>query len=122
MNAVEEGDTLPEAQGPGLFARYIQVFFSPDALFQELRTRPNWVGAALLSAGLLAVGIMLLPPDLLLATIREQALSQGQPLPQGFEDLAGVFRYVGGAAAFVFWPIGLAVYAAPMFPNLSSLR
>ena len=111
MNAVGEENTLSEAQVPGLFARYIQVFFSPDALFRELRARPNWVGAALLGAGLLAVGVMMLPPDLLLATIREQALAQGQPVPQSFEDLAGVFRYVGGAAAFVFWPIGLAVYA-----------
>jgi hypothetical protein len=111
MNAVEEGDTNPEAQGPGLFARYIQVFFSPDALFQELRARPVWVGAVLLSSGLVAAGVMLLPPDLMLATLRERSLASGQPLPQGFEDLEGVFRYITGAATFVFWPLILAMYA-----------
>jgi len=111
MNAVEEGDTSPEAKGPGLFARYIPVFFSPDALFQELRARPYWVGAALLSAGLVAAGVMILPPELMLATLREQSLASGQPLPAGFADLEGVLRYITGAATFVFWPLILAMYA-----------
>ena len=111
MNAVEEGDTNPEVQGPGLFSRYVQVFFSPDDLFQGLRPRPYWVGAVLLGAGLAAAGVMLLPPDIMLETLREQSLAVGQPLPPGFEDLGGVFRYIAGAATFVFWPLGLAMYA-----------
>ena len=115
MNAVEEGDTNPEVQGPGLFARYVQVFFSPDDLFQGLRTRPYWVGAVLLGSGLAAAGVMLLPPDSMLETVREQALASGQPLPPEFEglvdDLGGVVRYIAGAATFVFWPLGLAMYA-----------
>ena len=109
MNAMEEGDTNPEVQGPGLFSRYVQVFFSPDDLFQGLRTRPYWVGAVLLGSGLAAVGVMLLTPDIMLATVREQALASGQPLPPEFEDLlaewAGVVRYIIGAATFVFWPL-----------------
>ena len=56
MNAVEEGDTNPQVQGPGLFSRYVQVFFSPDDLFQGLRPRPYWVGAVLLGSGLAAAG------------------------------------------------------------------
>ena len=111
MNAVEEGDTNPQVQGPGLFSRYVQVFFSPDDLFQGLRPRPYWVGAVLLGSGLAAAGVMLLPPDIMLATAREQSLAVGQPLPPGLEDLVGVFRYIVGAATFVFWPLGLAMYA-----------
>lgn len=111
MNAVEEGDTNPQVQGPGLFSRYVQVFFSPDDLFQGLRPRPYWVGAVLLGSGLAAAGVMLLPPDIMLATAREQSLAVGQPLPPGLEDLVGVFRYIAGAATFVFWPLGLAMYA-----------
>ena len=112
MNAVEEGDTNPEAQITGLFSRYVQVFFSPDDLFQGLRTRPYWVGAVLLGSGLAAVGVMLLPQDALLEMVREQSAAAGQPLPPGFEDdLGGVFRYIAGAATFVFWPLILAMYA-----------
>ena len=115
MNAMEEGDTNPEVQGPGLFSRYVQVFFSPDDLFQGLRTRPYWVGAVFLGSGLAAVGAMLLPPDIMLATVREQALASGQPLPPEFEslvdDLGGVVRYIIGAFTFVFWPLTPVVLA-----------
>jgi len=115
MNAVEEGDTNPEVQGPGLFSRYVQVFFSPDDLFQGLRTRPYWVGAVLLGSGLATVGFMLLPPDIMLETVREQALASGQPLPPEFEslvdDLGGVVRYIIGAFTFVFWPLTPVVLA-----------
>lgn len=109
MNAMEEGDTNPEVQSPGLFSRYVQVFFSPDDLFQGLRTRPYWVGAVLLGSGLAAVGLMLLPPDIMLETVREQSLAAGQPLPPEFEglldDLGGAVRYIIGAFTFVFWPL-----------------
>ncbi len=115
MNAVEEGDTNPEVQSPGLFSRYVQVFFSPDDLFQGLRTRPYWVGAVLLGSGLATVGFMLLPPDIMLETVREQALASGQPLPPEFEslvdDLGGVVRYIIGAFTFVFWPLTPVVLA-----------
>jgi len=115
MNAMEEGDTNPEVQGPGLFSRYVQVFFSPDDLFQGLRTRPYWVGAVLLGSGLATVGFMLLPPDIMLETVREQALASGQPLPPEFEslvdDLGGVVRYIIGAFTFVFWPLTPVVLA-----------
>ena len=68
MNAVGVEHTDQEAESPGIFTRYFQVFFSPDLLFQGLRTRPDYVGALLLGGGLLAAGQALLPTDLLLAT------------------------------------------------------
>jgi hypothetical protein len=59
----EQSDTLP--------SRYIRVFTAPDSLFQGLRSRPDWAGAMFLGASLVAAGRALIPPDLLLATLRE---------------------------------------------------
>ena len=111
MNTMGEGHPDQEAEFPGLFKRYFLVYFSPDLLFRALRGRPDWLGAVLLGGALIAVGTLLLPADVTIATLRERSLAQGQPLPSGFEDLGGVLRYVGGAAAFVFWPIAMALYA-----------
>jgi len=111
MNDVGAEHTDQEAKSPGLFTRYFQVFFSPDLLFQGLRNRPDYVGALLLGGGLLAAGQALLPTDLLLATAREAFQAQGQPVPSAFENFGTVIRFVGPAAALVFWPIGMAFFA-----------
>ena len=111
MNAVGAEHTDQEAKPPGLFNRYFRVIFSPDLLFQGLRERPDWVGAMLLGGSLAAAGTLLLPPDLIIATLRERAMAQGQPIPPGLENLGGLLRYVGGAAAFVFWPVLLSIFA-----------
>ncbi len=75
MSADREEHTDQEAAAPGLFNRYFGVFFSPDLLFQGLRSRPEWAGALILGGCLTAAGTMLLPPDLMVATMREQALA-----------------------------------------------
>ncbi len=111
MDAVGEQHTDQEAILPGLFSRYIRVFFSPDLLFQGLRSRPDWAGALLLGAVLAAVGTALIPPDLALATLRETFQAQGQPVPPQLEDLGGVLRYFGATAAVFFWPLRIAFYA-----------
>ncbi len=110
MDAVGEEHTDQEAESPGLFTRYFQVFFSPDLLFQGLRTRPDYVGALLLGGGLTAAGLALIPSDLALATFRETLQAQGQQIPPALEDFGGVFRFAGPAAAFVFWPLGMAFF------------
>ena len=100
-----------EADGPGLFGRYVRVFISPDALFQGLRRRPVWVGAMVLGGCLVAAGTILMPPELTLATLRERALEQGQALPPGLVDRMELFRFAGAAGAFVFWSVLLTVFA-----------
>jgi hypothetical protein len=87
MNTAEEQHTGQSDTLPGLFGRYIRVFTAPDSLFQGLRSRPDWAGAMFLGAGLVAAGTALIPPDLLLATLRETLQAQGQPVPPGLEDL-----------------------------------
>ena len=111
MNIAAEEPTEREAAPPGLLRRYFRVFYSPDLLFQGLRSRPSWAGAMFLGASLAAAGTMLLPPDLMLATLREQMLAQGQPIPPAFTNQPGWIRYVFGAAPFIFWGILMAIFA-----------
>lgn len=111
MNAAGEEHTDQEATGPGLFSRYLRVFVAPDLLFQGLRTRPDWAGALLLGGCLVLAGTVLIPPELLVATLRERMLAQGQALPPGFADQMALIRFAGAAAAFVFWSISLAIFA-----------
>ena len=101
MNAVGEEHTDQEAESPGLFTRYFQVFFSPDRLFQGLRTRPDYVGALLLGGVLSAVGLAVIPSDLALATFRDALQAQGQPIPPQLEHFGPVLLFGGPAPAFV---------------------
>jgi len=64
-----------------------------------------------LGAGLVAVGTLLIPLDLRLATLREAILARGQPVPPGLEDQRALIRFAGAAAAFAFWPILMAFFA-----------
>ena len=111
MSAEIEEPTELEVFRPGLFNRYVGVFFSPDLMFQGLRSWPHWAGALVLGGLLSAAGIMLLPPDLMLATMREQAMASGQPLPSFFGDAPWWLRLVFGAGAFVGWSIISAIFA-----------
>ena len=111
MTDIGAATTEQEVAPPGLLTRYFRVFYSPDLLFQGLRSQPAWGGAILLGACLVAAGTLLLPPELTLATLREQLLEQGQPVPAAFANQAGWFRYVGGAAALVFWGILMSIFA-----------
>ncbi len=111
MNTVGDEHTDQEAKSPGVFTRYFQVFFSPDLLFQELRTRPDYVGALLLGGALSAAGLVVIPSDLALATFREALQAQGQAVPPELENFGTVIRFAGPVAAFVLWPLGMAFFA-----------
>ena len=110
-NPVGEEHTDHAAAPPGLLGRYVRVFFAPDLLFQQLRIRPEWTGAWLLGACLVMVGTLFLPPDLLVATMRERILAQGQTVPPALLEQVSRFRYVGAAGAFISWGILLAIFA-----------
>ena len=111
MNVAGEELTEREAAPPGLLRRYFRVFYSPDLLFQGLRSRPAWAGAMFLGACLAASGTLLLPPELTLATIREQMLAQGQPVPPAFTNQVGWVRFAFAAAPFIFWGVLMAIFA-----------
>lgn len=108
MKPVEREHMEQKATGPGLFGRYVRVFTSPDVLFQGLRTRPHWIGALLLGSCLVLAGTVLIPPELLLATMRER----GQAFPPALANqMALIIRYGGAVAAFVSWFIVISVFA-----------
>ena len=109
MNVVEKEHSEQEVTLPGLFGRYIRVFTSPNTLFRGLRERPDWAGAMLLGSCLMLAGVILLPPELTIATLRERLLETGRPVPPGFADQMELFRYVGAAAAFIFWGVLIAI-------------
>ena len=111
MNTAEDRHTGQVATLPGLFGRYIRVFTAPDTLFQALRGQPEWAGAMFLGAGLLAVGTLLIPLDLTLATLREAIQARGQPVPPGLQGQGGLIRFAQPAAAFLFWPVLMAFFA-----------
>ena len=121
-----------DADGPGLFGRYVRVFISPDSLFQGLRRRPVWVGAMLLGGCLVSAGTVLMPPELTLATLRERALELRTSSPPGLgrSDGAVSFRRRGrglrllGRAAHDFRWAGHALFRIPVgsrgdFPAVS---
>lgn len=101
MNAEEIEPGGQEAELPGLLSRYFRVITSPDALFQGLRSRPDWVGAMLLGSCLVLAGTVLIPPELTLATLRERMVEQGQEFPPGLADQMTAIRFGGAVAAFV---------------------
>jgi hypothetical protein len=86
------------------------VFFAPDVLFRELRTRPDWAGACLLGACLVMTGTLLLPNDLLISTMRERMMAQGQTVPPALLEQVERFRYLGAAGAFLAWGLFLAFF------------
>ncbi len=111
MNTGGKEHTEQEAELPGLFARYIRVFTSPDILFQGLRSRPDWAGAMLLGSCLVLAGTLLIPPELTIATLRERMLERGEVFPPGLADRMAAIRFGGSVAAFVLWAIMLAAFA-----------
>jgi len=87
---------------PALPVRYAQVFFSPASLFQRLADKPVWFFTLLVSGALIALGTYLIPPELQLQAIREQAMaSGGQAPPPDFMENMGLFRI----ATLIFGPL-----------------
>ncbi len=111
MSVAEEKLTEQETAAPGLLRRYFSVFFSPDQLFQGLRSQPAWGGAMLLGACLAAAGTFLLPPELMLGAIREQLLAQGQPVPPAFSNQPGWIRYAFAVAPLISWGILMTIFS-----------
>ena len=84
---------------------------TPDVLFRGLSRRPVWAGAMFLGSCLVLAGTVLIPPELMIATLRERMLEQGQPFPPGLADRMAAIRIGGAVAAFVFWWVALAIFA-----------
>ena len=95
---------------PSVGARVLLVFYAPGRLFERLAARPLWGAALLLGAALMAASFLLIPTEIWEQSIREQLLSAGRELPEGFA-VAGIMRILGAVGPAVFWCV-LAFFLA----------
>ncbi len=96
-------------------SRLLQLFFSPGALFQGLRERPVWGLVLLLGAVMVAVSVALIPVDLWIQMMREQAVDRGQDLPAGFGGAGPLFRAFSILGGVVGWLVMAFVLAGILF-------
>lgn len=105
-----------EPHAGSLPRRVVDTFFSPIALFQRFGARPPWVDVMIVSIVLGIVAMMLVPREVMVATMEEAIRQQGGNAPQGVdaEQMAGMqrtFGLIGGAIApWIF----LVIYAGIM--------
>jgi hypothetical protein len=85
--------------------RVVRVFLSPGDLARGLREKPAWGLALLLGGVVAAVSVALIPEEVWLQMMREQAAAQGRPLPEGFGTAGALFRVTSVVGAMLGWVI-----------------
>ena len=96
-------ENTPEApQLPSLPTRMLSVFFSPGEVMAGLKDNPAWVGALVIGATLTVLSAVLIPAELLEATMRQQILESGGSA-DNIETMARIGRIVGIGSAAVLW-------------------
>lgn len=81
--------------------RLMKVFFSPGEVFEYTKKNPVWFGALGVGAVLIALSMILIPAEIWVQGMREQAARQGGEMP-GFMTSAGpVFRLVSALSGVV---------------------
>lgn len=102
----DEGSKLPS-----LTRRLLAVFLAPGDLFERLAKEPVWVGALLLGAVLGAVAAIAAPAELYEASMREQLMGTGRPVPDDLSAGATIARVFGSVAALIIGPLMTAAVA-----------
>ncbi|MCH7563048.1 MAG: YIP1 family protein [Gemmatimonadetes bacterium] len=104
-------ESTPEAPKlPSLPTRALNVFFSPGEVMAGLKDNPAWVGALVVGAALTVSGAVLLPAEILEATMRQQIIERGGSA-DNIETMARIGRIVGIGGAAVFWFVMSAAMA-----------
>lgn len=79
-----------------LLQRFVGVFVSPGKTFEWLAQEPRWVGALALAALFAVVSQVLIPVDLMEATMRATVIAQGQDMSdEQIARFVGISRVVG---------------------------
>jgi len=86
-----------------LLVRLLKVFFSPGELFENLREKPVWAGAVVAGGILAALSMILIPADIWVQAMREQAAERGAEMPAFLESAGALFRLSSAVAGVVFW-------------------
>jgi Na+/melibiose symporter-like transporter len=83
--------------------RVFQVFFAPGDLFESLREKPLWGGTLFVGGVLVALSVALMPVDIWVEMLRENAANQGGELPPFLESAGPVFSLFSALAALIFF-------------------
>jgi len=105
MEAHETPPTIP------LPVRLVKVFFSPGEVFQSLRGNPSWAAVLALGAVLVAVSVLLIPGEIWVQMMREQAAQRGQEIPPFMSSAGPIFRLASVASGVIFWFIWAFILA-----------
>jgi hypothetical protein len=108
---------------PNLAVRVVQVFTSPAALFDRLKTSPVWVDAVVLIVVLGLIVQVLIPEELIreaiLARIPSDASPEQVEAAQGMVGVASTVRWI---ATVVLPPVMIAIIAGVLLLIFNVLR
>lgn len=108
----------PVLSTPSFPRRLLGVFLAPGDLGEALGSRPLWGGALLWGGVLVALSVGLIPGEIWLEMIREQAAERGQPMAGGLAGAEAIFRItsvIGGVVGWFLWAFFLAGLATLFF-------
>jgi hypothetical protein len=112
--ATTTGVEVQESALPPLPARLVAVFFSPGRLMAQLAREPRWLGALLVSAGLIALAMVLTPAELFVEAQRAAAMERGMDVPEMSERavsiMGAVIPITSGVTSVVMMFVVAAVY------------
>jgi hypothetical protein len=91
--------------------RLVKVFLSPGEVFEVIRKEPSWFGALAVGGVLVGLSILLVPAEIWVQTIREQAAQQGREMPAFMASAGPAFRLASVLSAVVFWFIWAFILA-----------
>jgi|KBSSwiStaDraftv2_1062776.scaffolds.fasta_scaffold747532_2 hypothetical protein len=110
--------TTPPTPGPGLFARFIGVLFSPRATFEKIVANPRVLGAMFLVALISAITVGTFMSSEVGKTAILEQMSRGNPNPQALAGMERMLPYMGimyAVSSFIFVPISTVVMSAILY-------
>jgi hypothetical protein len=88
-----------------------QVFFAPGELFARLRETPLWGGSLFVCGVLVALSVSLIPTEIWVEMMRENAANQGSELPPFLDSAGALFSLFSALAALIAFMIMAFVMA-----------
>ena len=101
--------------------RLVKVFFSPGEVFSALREKPVWFGALAVSGILVILSMILIPTDIWVEYMRQQAVRQGTEMPPFLASAGPLFRVVSAVSGLIgifLWVFLLTGIVTVFFPFL----
>jgi hypothetical protein len=91
--------------------RLLKVFLSPGEVFESIKKEPSWFGALAVGGVLVSLSILLVPAEIWVQTMREQAAQQGREMPAFMASAGPAFRLASVVSAAIFWFIWAFIMA-----------